>query len=419
MSKDSRGIGAAFACALCMSLGMPTLFMGTFPLFLQPVSNEFGWGAGIYPQTALVAGTAGGLVGPLIGQLIDRCGVRPVMFVSLLGWAASLMGLSLLSGSQLQLLIMSAVMGIISAGCGPIALAKVVAGWFDRHRGLALAIVLSAAPAVATAIMIVATNALLVEHSWRFSYRVFAAGVVFIALPVAWLLVREASVSDVADKADAEHAGFGLTARQALRTRDFWMIMLLTGLVCGTVQSLIAHFVAFSAEYGVTAMSATVALSAFSLVGPAGPLLAGALADRVSGPKPLAIFYGLPLVGVLVLIFLGKVAVIPTMILIGVGFQTATGMVAYLMTRYFGVRYASQLFGIGLGVMTLSMGMGPVILGFARDRLPSFASATPALLALLAGAFVVSLALRRYESIRTAASDRPIVRLPLRSRPRE
>jgi len=405
----SKGIGAAFACALCMSLGLAPLFMGTFPLFLQPVSNEFGWGAGIFPQAALTAGVAGALAGPFIGQLIDRFGVRPIMLLSIVGWAGSLVALSFLNGSELQMLVISAVMGIMAAGCGPIALAKVVAGWFDRHRGLALGIVLSAAPAVATAIMIVVTNALLAGHSWQFSYRAFAVVVVCLVLPTVWLLVHEVSVSDAASKPDVIQAAYGLTASQALRTRDFWKIMLLTGLVCGVVQAVVAHFVAFSAEYGVTPTSTTVALSAFSLFGPAGPLLAGVFADRVSGPKPLAIFYGLPLLGFAALVFLGTAAAVPAMILLGVGFQAATGMLPYLMTRYFGVRYASQLFGVGLGIVTLSMGIGPVILGFARDRVQSFAPATPVLLALLALAVVVSLAMRRYEATRNTASDNPAV----------
>jgi cyanate permease len=188
-----------------------------------------------------------------------------------------------------------------------------------------------------------------------------------------------------------------------LRTRDFWKLILLTGLVCGVVQALIAHFVAFSAEYGVSSTSATIALSAFSLVGPAGPVLAGALADRVSGPKPLALFYGLPLFGLLAITLIGAAAAIPAMILLGLGFQTATGLLPYLMTRYFGIRYASQLFGIGLGTMVLFMGAGAVVLGFARDRLHSFTLATPVLLALLASAFAIAVMLRRYERVGAAS----------------
>lgn len=401
-----------------MSLGMPTLFMGTFPLFLQPVSQEFGWGAGIYPQAVLIAGTAGALVGPIVGQLIDRFGVRPVVFVGLLGWGAGLIGLSFLNGSQLQLMLISALTGIVSAGCGPIALAKVVAGWFDRHRGLALGIVLSAAPAVATACMLVVTNALLASHSWRLTYRAFAVMVVLVALPAAWLLMREAASSSAPGKPEAEHAAHGLTASQALRTRDFWKLILLTGLVCGVVQALIAHFVAFSAEYGVSSTSATIALSAFSLVGPVGPVLAGALADRVSGPKPLALFYGLPLFGLLAITLIGAAAAIPAMILLGLGFQTATGLLPYLMTRYFGIRYASQLFGIGLGFMVLFMGAGAVVLGFARDRLHGFTLATPVLLALLATAAAIAVMLRRYERVGATMGARTAQLGPMVSKPK-
>lgn len=394
----SKAVAAAFACAFCMSLGLAPLFMGTFPVFLQPVSRDLGWGAAIYPQSALVAGVASALIGPVVGHLIDRFGVRPLMLVGLVLWAGSLGALSLMNGSQIQMLSIAVIMGVVSAACGPIAFAKVVAGWFDRHRGLALAIVLSAAPAVATAIMVVVANNLIGSYGWRSSYRIFAAGALCLAVPVAFFFMHEAQAVDRAGMPGADKPAEGQTAREALRSKDFWMVMLLTGLICGVVQSIVAHFVAFSAERGVSSAAATVALSAFSLVGPVGPILAGALADRVRSPKALVIFYSLPLIGFVLLITVGAAAVIPAMVLAGVGFQAATGMLPYLLTRYFGVRYASQLFGLGLGIVTLSMGFGPVILGFARDRLNGFGATVPILMILMIGGVVASLLLRGYQS---------------------
>jgi cyanate permease len=147
-----------------------------------------------------------------------------------------------------------------------------------------------------------------------------------------------------------------------------------------------------------------VALSTFSLLGPTGPLLAGALADRVRGPRPLALFYGLPLIGLILLIAWGSPAVIPSMGLLGIGFSAASGMLPYLLTRYFGVAHSSQLFGIGLGVVTLAMGFGPVLMGFARDRLGTFTAITPVLLALFAAGLAVSLLLRTYDSASKPAS---------------
>jgi MFS family permease len=393
----SKAISAAFACVVCMSLGLVPMFMGTFPVFLQPVSAELGWGAAVFPQSALVAGTVGALAGPLIGHCLDRFGVRPIMMIGLTGWTASLFVLSLLDGSKLQLFLVAGVMGITACACGPIALAKVVAGWFDRNRGLAMGVVLSAAPAVATAIMVVIASACIARFGWRISYRLFAVLVLCVAIPIAALWMREAPVTEALRSTPAGvKVGGRRAAFQALGSQDFWMLMLLTGLTCGAVQALLSHFVAFSAERGVSNAVTTAALSTFSLVGPAGPLLAGALADRMDGPKSLASFYALPLAGLALMIVFGAPAVVPAMALLGLGFSAATGMLPYLLTRYFGVEHASQLFGVGLGVVTLAMGLGPVVLGLARDRFGTFSASLPALFALLIAGLAISLLMRNY-----------------------
>ena len=385
-----------------MSLGLAPLFMGTFPVFLPPISKELGWGAAVYPQSALMAGTASAVAGPLVGAALDRFGVRAVLLTGLIGWAAALFTLSELGGSQAQLLTIAALLGITACTCGPVALAKVIAGWFDRHRGLAMGIVLSAAPAIATAISVVAADRLIAHYGWRVTYRTLAATVIAVALPIAFFLLREAPSNSGAQKAPKSGASTATTGLQALRTRDFWMIMLLTALVCTVANAVVSHFVAFSAELGISNTVATLALSAYSLVAPLGPLLAGALADRCHTPRPLAVFYSLPFIGFAMLILLGPQVVIPAMVLLGIGFSAATGMLPYLLTRYFAVGHAAQLFGIGLGVVTLSMGLGPVILGVVHDQFKSFTPATPVLLLLLLGAIAVSLTLRSYAR-RTAA----------------
>lgn len=391
----NKAVAAAFACAICMALGQATLFVGTFPIFLPAISQEFGWGAGVFPQALLLVGATNVMASLFGGRLIDRFGVRWLVLASLVGWAATLLAMSLLNGSESQLWMVAAAMGVVTCFSGPVALAKVVAGWFDRHRGLALALALGTAPAVGTASMLILSNVLIETHGWRFAYRVLAALVVIVSIPLTALFLREAPLvaSDRPGVGEASDAG---TVKQALLSVNFWMIVFVTTLVCGVVNALTAHFVAWSAERGISQIAATFALSAYSLANPIGTIVSGAMADRVHSPKPLAIFYGLPFIGLGLLVLTGPTMLIPAMILMGAGFGAASGLLPFFVTKYFGVKHAAQLIGIGIGLFVLLLGIGPVALGYVRDHFHSFAPATPVLLVLLALAVVACLSLRSY-----------------------
>lgn len=389
----------AATCVVCMSLGLAPLFMGTFPLFLQPVSQTFNWGAATYPQSVLFVAMAAAIAGPFVGRLIDRWGARPIILLSLLVWASSVFALSLLNGSPTQMFVIAVFMGVSAAACGPIALAKIIAGWFDRHRGLALGIVLSATPAIVTALLIVMTDPLIATYGWRNTYRIFAAAVVCIAVPATYFFIREAPNSiDAGALSDptlvTQEAG--PTLASAFRSREFLLILLVTCLISGIAQALVSHFVAWSAEQGVSTAATTTALSLYSLLGPVGPLLAGVLGDRVHSPKPLLFFYSLPLVALSLLFAIGTSVVIPAMAILGIGFNAAVGLLPFLVTRYFGVRHASSLLGVGFGIQTFSMALGPVILGWAQDRVHSFNALHPPLLMFAASALGLSLFLRQY-----------------------
>ena len=389
-----RGLGPAIACAMAQTLGFP-MFLATTPLFLSPVSHSLGWGAAVYPQSVLVAAATAALVGPFIGHLMDRFGARSVMIAGLLGWSLAIFSFSLLNGSETQLLALSVLIGSASAASGPIGTAKVIAGWYDRHLGLAMALTMSAVPAIGAALAVAIFSWLIPSAGWRDAFRIFAAAIWVLAVPLALLFLRERRAPEISANAGAAPALPGVTPATAIRSRDFWLVMLVTCLPCGVVQAIVVHFVGFVGEEGIDPNRAAVALAAFSLAGPVGPLLAGALADRVGHPRALAIFYGAPLLGIVILTAFH--APLPAMVIAGTGMAASFGMLPYLLTRYFGLRHASQLIGLGMGAAAVCMSVGPVVLGLARDRMGSFVSATPVMLALLVVGLLAALMLRRPE----------------------
>jgi MFS family permease len=389
MALIRRDLAAAGASALAMALGFP-LFIGTFPVFIGPVSQAFGWGAKVYPQSLLTVAITTAIAAPLIGQLIDRIGARTVVIVGLVAWAAEIFVLSLLSGSEAQLLSLSIVMGITAAAAGPVAYSRIVATWFDRHLALALALVLSAAPSLGAALLVSSAARLIPAFGWRAAYRLLAALVLVLAVPAALAWIRE-SRRFATEGEEERPADEGASLGAAARSRDFWVIILVTCLICGVIQGIVVHFVAIASERGVEATRAALALSAFSLAAPIGPALAGALADR-AGPRVLAIFYAAPVISLI--LFLDANTPIAAMIGLGLGFSAAMGMLPYLLTRFFGLRHSSQLVGVGLGAASISISAGSVLVGAMRDRLGSFAPMLPMLLLVLGGAFFLSLALR-------------------------
>ena len=77
----------------------------------------------------------------------------------------------------------------------------------------------------------------------------------------------------------------------------------------------------------------------------------------------LTVFFLVPLAGA-ALLFSLPLAAVPALILMGIGFSATSGLLPYLATRYFGVAHAAEIFGISIGLSTLMMGGGPVIIGF-------------------------------------------------------
>src|SRR5579883_1006206 len=176
-SASRQAILAAIACGICMGLGLATLFVGTFPVFLVPVSRQFGWGLAVFPRAIMSAAIATALFGPLAGRLIDRYGVLPFMLAGLATWGACREAYSIVPGNALMIYVLTALIGVSGSLCGAVPLAQVVSGWFDKNRGLVLGLVLSAAPAATTAVAVLGARELILDFGWRAAYRVLGCGV--------------------------------------------------------------------------------------------------------------------------------------------------------------------------------------------------------------------------------------------------
>lgn len=406
--QNREAIVVVVACFICMGLSFAPVFMGTFPLFLEPVSRDLHWSASTFPQAMLISGLTGALFSPLVGRLIDTLSVRRVLLPGLMAWAATLASMSFLNGSVVMLYVISAFMGPLAATCGPVALAKVVSTWFDRSRGVALSVVLGGSAAISTAVMLPFARWLILEFGWRNTYLVLAALIVLIGWPLSYLFVRESRGVSIAKLGMPGPVGGGITPMVAFTSRAYWTVMLASCLVCASCGALAKHFIPWAAEHDMSSLSATFALSLFSIVGPISAVIAGAAADRSSHPGLLAFVFAVPLLGFGIMQTSHEWAIVAGLALMGAGFAAVAGLLPFFTSRYFGLANASTIFGVSIGLVTVAMGVGPVVFGVLRDKWGSYMSASPVVAGVLCCGFLLAATLPRYPvSHETADGVRP------------
>ncbi|WP_200921978.1 MFS transporter [Novosphingobium sp. Leaf2] len=391
-----EAIVVAAAGAICMGFSFAPVFMGTFPLFLQPVSQTYHWSAAIFPQAMLIAGLVSALGGPLIGRAIDKAGVRTLLLPGLVVWAMTLAALPFIGGSVVLLYLVSAIMGVTTVTCGPVALAKIITGWFDRRRGLAMSIVLGGGVAIFTAMMLGLTRVLISAIGWQNAYLALAALVILVALPVSYAFLKEAPHGRDAAMDGLPPPSASIEPLVAFSSRTFWALVAGSSLVCASCSAIASHFLPLSAEHGISSGTAVFALSLYSLAGPIGSLIAGAAADRLPNPRFLAIIFAAPLAGFLLMQITGAWAIVAGLALVGAGFSAVASLLPFLTSRYFGLANASTIFAVAMGIVTLFLGVGPVVLGLVRDRWGAYAPASPIIVAVLIIGAILPAILPRY-----------------------
>jgi len=361
--RDWRTVIAA---AVGVGAGVTGLPFYTLGLLVRPLSVEFGW------SRAAVSGAAlclqGGIVlsAPLVGRLIDHSGLRRVALLSLLGLAAAFALLPLLSSSILLFYAAWLALSLVGGGSTPVVWTRAVAARFSAGRGLALGMTLlgtGIAGIVAPALF----GPIIARHGWRAGCLAVAATIVVIAMPVVFAMLREVRPIEATNQAGAET---GMALGEAIRTRRFAQLGLAFLLLGGTIAGLIVHLVPILTDRGMDALAAARAAALLGFAVIAGRLVVGWLVDRFHAPYVGMTFLLLPVASCLVLLNHGAAGL--AIVLLGLAAGAEIDLLAYFVSRYFGMRAYGEIYGWLLSIFSLGAGIGPVLAGASFDRTGSY-----------------------------------------------
>jgi len=362
------GWRVALASGLGLFVGFGSLLVYTFGIFLKPLTEEFSWSRQAYSLAFGIAALTVAVSSPGLGYLLDRFGPKRIILPCLTIYGCAFASLFLLTHRIGHLYVVFVVLGLVGNGTAQLAYSQAVSTWFDRRRGLALAL-LMAGSAVGAMILPPAAQTLILHLGWRGAFLVLGTIVLVLGLPVVARFVRERP----GFRSSGRHEAPGASLQQALRSRPFWILIAALFLASISQNGALTHLSALLTDRGVSASEAAIAVSAMGAASLLGRLVTGWLLDRFFAPRVAFCLLSLCALGVFFLssahsLAIGSLA----SALIGLGMGGEADITPYLLSRYFGFRSFSTLYGFTWTSYAIAGAIGPVLMGGAFDASASY-----------------------------------------------
>src|SRR5215467_12495815 len=397
--SDLSYYGWRVVLAACFGVmaGFGSLFVYTFSVFVKPLAAEFGWSREMISTGFAVAAVTLGCISPFLGRWIDGFGPRRIILPCMTIYVCAFASMALLHAGIWQYYLTCFILGLVGNGAAHLAYSRSISTWFHRRLGTALAFVMVGA-GLGAMILPLFAQGVITRSGWRASYLSLAGLALLLGLPLSWRYIRERGTPHGHDVAAVAHPG--KTWQEGLRSFAFWIITAILFVSSISMNGAIAHLVALLTDRGIAAKQAALCASTLGASSLLGRIGVGWLLDRFFGPR---VALAINLVTALGIFLLARAGSFPVgclaAALIGVGAGGEAAITPYLLTRYFGLRAFSTLYGLTWTFYAAAGAIGPVILGRAFDLTGSYAALLIMLAAALGLAAATNLLLPRYSDL--------------------
>ena len=374
-------VAACFTIAMYVS---GAVFYG-FTAIFEPIAEEFGWSYTSISIAASIRGLEAGLLAPVAGIIVDRWGPRRLIFGGVI-----CIGLGLLLLSQVHsigmLYVAFILMSLGISSCGISVTVTTVANWFRRRVGLATGITICGYGAAG--LMVPLMVRLVDVYDWRVAIAIMGAGMLAIGLPLSTFLRHkpeqygylpdgEESGRAVFDKSSMKLPAreAGITVRQAMKTRVFWIIVLAVMPQFIVMPAVITHVMPYLSSIGITRTMSGLVATAIPLLSIGGRFGFGWFSDRYVAKRLAAFALTLLTLGLVCfeLVSPGWIWLLaPFLVLVGFGYGGINTMVGVLLREHFGRGNFGTIMGFAWGILMLGTMTGPPIAGWVFDTWGSY-----------------------------------------------
>lgn len=385
------GWWVVLASAVGLAVHFGPVITLTFGLFVKPLGEDFGWGRGQISLGFTLATLVIVVLQPVAGRLVDRVGARLVILPGAALLGCCIMAFSLFNGTLWFYYLLFMLAGLFATTTNPVPYSKIVSRWFDRRRGLALALAVSGS-SLGSIIWPNVVQHVISGYGWRTAYMVMGAAMIALAIPVValWLrddprdlgLTRDGAASSRTARDNAIEAE-GISFREARGTAAFWLMVIAFGFVSLSFHGCLLHLVPMLTDRGITPELAAGATSilAFGIV--VGRVVTGLLLDRFFAPYVALVFFLCATLGIFLLASgIPGTAIFVAAALIGLAEGAELDIMPFMLSRYFGLKEFGTIYSFTFSAFILGGVIGPYAMGVAFDRTGGYAVAMPAMIVL-------------------------------------
>src|SRR5918995_5986987 len=267
---------------MAVALGAPYLVV----VALKPIAAEFGLPRAVPSLCYALVLLGAGLGGLVMGRWADRTGIAAPALVGALGVASGAWWASTADGMLALYLSHGLLMGFLGNGAFIAPLLANASHWFDRRRGIAIALVASGQN-LAGAIWPPVLRYLTDSYGWRQAFAIYALIALATLLPLSLVMRRPpptAPLPAVATSPSPSGQALGWPAGVVQTMLCFAIVG-----CCVAMAMPMVHLIAHATDLGYPRARAAEMLSLLLGCALISRLLFGLVADRIGGLRTLLI----------------------------------------------------------------------------------------------------------------------------------
>lgn len=350
-----------------------------FGAYVAVLTIEQGWSKTSLSAASAMLSMEAALLGPALGWFLDKFGSKGVIKIGVLMFGAGFIWMSQISSlTGFYSAIAVVAIGASMAGYFPLNVA--VIQWFEKKRARALSLVGLGFAMGGAFVPIVASSIEL--FGWRATAMGSGIATIAIGFPLACMFKRRPEdfgmfVDGIDPKTQTQNSSQTLktapepdfTAKQALRTKAFWLLAAGHGIALIVVMAVNTHAINhMRISLGYTIAQASFFIMLMTLFQVAGVLLGGYLGDKFEKRLVAASCMLLHASGLFVLTYATDVA---ELVYFAVAHGLAWGLRGPFMQAiradYFGRRAIGMIMGISAAITALGQSIGPLVAGALGD----------------------------------------------------